>query len=93
MLTSLPLGVLSDRVGRPRIVTGGLAAFSLSLVALAGARGLPLLLLSRVLMGIAIVGTFQIGAAYLGDLTEPRQRPFAFGCTRRPWGADSPSVR
>ena len=79
MLTSVPLGMLSDRIGRPQVVVGGLAAFSLSLVAMASARGLPLLLLSRILMGVAIVGTFQIGAAYLGDLTEPRQRPFAFG--------------
>ncbi len=79
MLTSLPLGVLSDRIGRPRVVVGGLAAFSLSLVAMAAAHGTPLLILSRVLMGVAIVGTFQIGAAYLGDLTEPQQRPFAFG--------------
>jgi len=79
MLTSVPLGVISDRLGRTRVIIGGLAAFTLSLLAMAAARGLPLLLLSRVLMGVAIVGTFQIGAAYLGDLTEPRDRPFAFG--------------
>ena len=79
LLTSLPLGVLSDRVGRARVLLGGLGAFAAALLVMAAAQGLPLLLVSRILMGAAVVGTFQIGAAHLGDITEPAQRPFAFG--------------
>lgn len=79
LLTSLPIGVISDQIGRPRVLLTGVLVFALSLSVMASAHGLPLLLLSRVLMGAAIVGTFQIGAAHLGDITEPAQRPVAFG--------------
>ena len=79
LLTSLPLGALSDRIGRTKVLLGGLGTFAAALVVMAAAHGLPLLLASRILMGAAVVGTFQIGAAHLGDITVPEQRPFAFG--------------
>lgn len=79
LVTSIPLGVLSDRVGRKRVVTGGLLAFAGTTAALAVATGLPLITLGRVLQGVATVACFQIGAAYLGDVTEPGKRAVAFG--------------
>ncbi|MDQ3349624.1 MAG: MFS transporter, partial [Acidobacteriota bacterium] len=69
----------SDRIGRTRILTLGLLAFAGSMAAYALADGAWLLGLGRVLQGVAVVATFQIGAAYLGDITSPGQRAVAFG--------------
>jgi len=79
LIIALPFGVLSDRIGRPTMFVGGNIAFSLCLFSAAFARGPELLLISRLLYGIAGVATFSIGAAYLGDITTREQRPFAFG--------------
>ena len=79
LFLALPIGVLSDRVGRRWVIIGGMVVFALALLCFAGARGVALLVLGRVLFGIAGVATFQIGAAHLGDVTAPGQRSMAFG--------------
>ncbi len=79
LAASIPFGILSDRVGRPIMIVGGMACFGLGLLCFALAQGLPLLILGRVFLGLAPVATFQIGTAQLGDITAPGQRSFAFG--------------
>jgi len=79
LAASIPFGILSDRVGRPILIVGGMACFGLGLLCFALAQGLPLLILGRVFLGLAPVATFQIGTAQLGDITTPGQRSFAFG--------------
>lgn len=79
LIVSVPLGVLSDRIGRPALMIGGMACFALGLLCFAGAQGLPLLIMGRIFFGLAGVATFQIGAAHLGDITAPGARAFAFG--------------
>lgn len=79
LTTSIPLGITSDRIGRTRILTLGLLAFAGSMAAYALADGPWLLGLGRLLQGVAVVSTFQIGAAYLGDITAAGQRSVAFG--------------
>ena len=76
---ALPFGLLSDRIGRPRVLLGGTIGFVLCLLSLAVATGPAMLAVSRVLYGIAGVATFSFGAAHLGDITTKEQRPFAFG--------------
>ncbi len=79
LAASIPFGILSDRVGRPVMMVGGMACFGLGLLCFALAQGLPLLILGRIFLGLAPVATFQIGTAQLGDITTPGQRSFAFG--------------
>jgi MFS family permease len=79
LIVALPFGVLSDRIGRPTMLVGGVVAFTLCLFTAAFAAGPTLLFTSRVLYGIGGVATFSIGAGYLGDITTREQRPFAFG--------------
>jgi MFS transporter, DHA1 family, multidrug resistance protein len=76
---ALPLGLLSDRVGRRRVVAGGIFVFALGMFCVGVAQGLPLLLAGSLLFGAAGPSTFPIGAALLGDVTTPGQRVLAFG--------------
>jgi MFS family permease len=79
LVASVPLGLVSDRVGRTRVITGGLVAFALSMIALALADGPALVAVGRILQGIAVIACFQIATAYLGDITTPGERAMAFG--------------
>lgn len=79
LVGSLPLGILSDLVGRTRVLIGGMLAFAVALLTLGLAANLPALVLGRVLFSLGSVAVFQIGAAYLGDITAPEQRATAFG--------------
>lgn len=79
LVGSLPLGMVSDVVGRTRVLTAGMLAFAAALLTLSLAAGLPALVLGRVLFALGSVAVFQIGAAYLGDVTAPEQRATAFG--------------
>lgn len=76
---ALPIGLLSDRIGRRRVIVGGIFAFALGMFCVGLATGLPLLLVGCLLFGAAGPSTFQIGAALLGDVTTPGQRAMAFG--------------
>jgi MFS family permease len=78
-LVSAPLGVLSDRVGRTRVIIGGFLVFATAVLLYASATGPALLVAGRVLQGVAGIAAFQIGIAYLGDITKPGKRAVAFG--------------
>jgi MFS family permease len=84
---ALPLGLLSDRVGRRPVIVGGLCAFAVGMACIGAARGLPLLLVGCLLFGAAGPATFQIGAALVGDVTTPGQRALAFGLYTTAMGA------
>lgn len=77
--TALPIGLLSDRVGRPVLIVAGIAALMLGMLIMAFSIRTPLLVLSLVLNGLGGIAVFQIGHAHLGDITTPAQRPLGFG--------------
>ena len=79
LLTSVPIGVQSDRLGRKRVLAFGLLAFAVSTAIMAFAPNQWALLLARMLAGVASVSTFSIGAAYVGDIIRPEERGVAFG--------------
>lgn len=79
LLTSLPAGVLSDRYGRRIVLTLGMLAFAASTTLFALAPNALLLIPGRILMGLAGVATFSIGAAYVGDVVSAAERGVAYG--------------
>lgn len=79
LLTALPIGLVSDRMSRPRIVTAGMMVYAGSLGCFAVAQGPTFLALGRVLTAFAAVAIFQIGSAHLGDITVTGQREVAYG--------------
>lgn len=79
LLTSLPIGMISDWQGRKRVLVSGLVAFALATASFALASNAVWLIPGRVLFGIAGVSTFFIGAAYVGDIVTSEERGLAFG--------------
>lgn len=67
------LGRMSDRFGRRPVILVSLVGSTLSYLIFALADSLPLLLLSRVLGGIA-GANLPVAQAYVADLTPPQQR-------------------
>ncbi|MFZ4855607.1 MAG: MFS transporter [Desulfuromonadaceae bacterium] len=76
---ALPIGLLSDRIGRPGLIMAGISALILGMLIMAGSTSTALLVLSLVLNGLGGIAVFQIGHAHLGDITTPVQRPLGFG--------------
>lgn len=79
LLSSVPIGVLSDRVGRGRVLAGGMTAFAGALALCAVAPSPLFLIPGRLLLGVAMVASFWIAAAYLGDVVTHAERGVAFG--------------
>lgn len=79
LVTAVPSGMLSDRVGRRRVLLFGMLVWAAALITFAIVDHPYLLFPGRVLMGAAIILTFGIGAAFLGDITSGDERGPAFG--------------
>jgi MFS family permease len=79
LITSLPIGWLSDQYGRKFVLVGGMMAFALALALFAIAPNAEFLLLGRMVLGIAFVGTFSMGVAYVGDIVTREERGLAYG--------------
>jgi MFS family permease len=76
---AIPFGTLSDRVGRFRLLAGGLMAFAAAMLVLALSASAQALWFGKLFFGLGSVAVFQTGHALVGDLTRPDQRHFAFG--------------
>src|SRR6266852_7962015 len=65
LCVSIPMGAVSDRVGRRRPLVGGLVALSAATVLFGVADGLPLLFAARLVQGAADAITWVVGFALL----------------------------
>ncbi len=72
------LGVLSDRFGRRPVLIFSLIGTAISFVMLAVAHSLAMLFAARIIDGLS-GGNITIARAYIADVTEPSERPKAFG--------------
>jgi MFS family permease len=79
MVTSIPLGSLSDRVGRKRVMLLGAACFILGPVAYSFSTEPLHLLPAQVILGIAKASTFSIGFVYITELAPHERRNLAQG--------------
>lgn len=76
---ALPLGLLSDRVGRRWVVAGGMLCFALSNVLYTLAPNPYWLFPVRILAAVAMFAVFMMGMAYLGDVVSDGERGLAVG--------------
>lgn len=79
LLTSMPIGALSDLHGRRRVIAAGMLFFSLSTFLYTIVSDPLFLLPLRALYGMALTATFFIGIAYVGDIVPRADRGLAVG--------------
>ena len=79
LTVSVPMGALSDRLGRKRPMIGALAVLALSTLAFAYARSIPMLFLARMLQGAADAVTWVVGYALIADSYAGDERGRAMG--------------
>jgi MFS family permease len=88
LASALPVGMLSDRLDRKTVLVGGMIAFALSFVLYAFSPSAEWLALPRAIQAIAMVATFPLGIAYIGDVARS-----ATGVRRSAYTAAMGSVR
>jgi predicted MFS family arabinose efflux permease len=71
---SMPMGTISDRVGRRAPMLVGLGALAGATLLFAYARGLPALFAARLVQGAADATTWVVGFALIADLYPPEAR-------------------
>ena len=79
LLSALPVGMASDRLGRKTVIVAGMAIFAIAFVAYAVSPSAEWLIVPRLVQAVAMVSTFPMGIAYIGDLVEERDRGAAIG--------------
>jgi MFS family permease len=79
LVSSIPIGSLSDRAGRSRVIAAGVLAFAAAYALFTVTKNPELLVVPRVLFGLAIVSIFAIGIAYIADRTSGGARNLAIG--------------
>lgn len=76
---AVPGGMLSDRIGRRRLLLGGYGVYAVLYAALGLAPSIPLAATALVLYGAYYGLTEGVGRAFLADLTPAASRGGAFG--------------
>ena len=79
LLTAIPMGVVSDRVGRKGPLVAGFVGLAIASVMLAFADGLPSLFVARLAQGAADAVTWVVGLALVADSYDPAERGRASG--------------
>jgi len=74
LFVSMPMGAVSDRVGRKGPMLAGLVALAASTLLFAYARALPALFAARLVQGAADAITWVVGFALVADVYGPDER-------------------
>lgn len=74
LVLSIPLGVLSDRWGRKKIMVWGMVGLTITTVAFIFAQSFVALTLIRLLQGAAASATWMVGPALVADMFPPHER-------------------
>ena len=79
LVVAIPMGAMSDRVGRKWPLVGGLLALAGATTIFAGADSLPWLFAARMMQGAADGVTWAVGFALVADLYGPEDRGRVMG--------------
>ncbi len=74
-----PLGGLSDRTGRKRVMLGALIGFAAANLVYAAAQDIILMIAARAVEGAVSAGFFPAANAFVSDVTTPENRGTAMG--------------
>jgi len=79
ILASVPIGMLSDAHGRKTVISAGLIFFAASSLLYTIVPNVYLLFPYRILAGLALIATFFVGMAHIGDIVTKQERGVAIG--------------
>jgi multidrug resistance protein len=79
ILLAGPLGGLSDRIGRKKVLVYSLLGFALSNAMYALAQDAVIMIIARALEGAVSAGFFPAANAFVSDMTTPKNRGIAMG--------------
>lgn len=79
ILASVPIGMLSDAHGRKTVISAGLIFFAASSLLYTIVPNVYLLFPYRILAGLAMIATFFVGMAHIGDIVTKQERGVAIG--------------
>jgi multidrug resistance protein len=79
ILLAGPLGGLSDRIGRKRVLVTSLLGFAISNIIYALAQDAIVMIAARALEGAVSAGFFPAANAFVSDMTTPKNRGMAMG--------------
>jgi multidrug resistance protein len=79
ILLAGPLGGLSDRVGRKKVLLAALAGFAISNLIYAYANSILVMIIARALEGGISAGFYPAANAFVSDMTTPENRGAAMG--------------
>src|SRR5437773_4275216 len=74
LTVSIPMGAISDRIGRKAPLVGGMLALAAATLLFAYSEGLPWLFAARLVQGAADAITWVVGFALIADLYGPDER-------------------
>jgi multidrug resistance protein len=74
LTVSIPMGAVSDRIGRKAPMVGGLVALAAATLLFAYSNGLPWLFAARLVQGAADAVTWVVGFALIADRYGPEER-------------------
>ena len=74
LIFAIPMGIMSDRIGRKPMILLGLLGGGLSSILFAVSENLSLLLVSRIIQGFSTSLIFSSCFAYIADISPPNQR-------------------
>jgi MFS transporter, DHA1 family, multidrug resistance protein len=80
-LFSVPIGLLSDRVGRLPLLVSGMALLSVATFIFGFSTTVPLLMIARAVQGISAAATWSAGLALLADVSAPSELGERMGIT------------
>jgi MFS family permease len=78
-ILGLPLGLLSDRAHRVRILTGGLTVWSIATMGCSLAGSFEQLFAARMFVGIGEAALVPVATSLIADYFAPNMRPKAYG--------------
>jgi MFS family permease len=87
LVASVPIGALSDRLDRKTVLTAGMVVYAAAFTLYALTPSPAFLFVPRALQAVAMVATFPLGIAYIGDVVEARDRGAAIGVYTAAMGA------
>jgi MFS family permease len=78
-VATLPVGALADRVDRVRLLWTSVLVWALAMVASGLAPSYPVLLLTRLALGLVVAAAYPVTASLTGDLFPPAERGAVYG--------------